>query len=73
MQGQELYTEVFRTCMLLYVPTIHTHGTLVQAILKYKSVIHKSDRVCACRAWFALPSPEKLAVKTGQYYFVIFN
>lgn len=48
-------------------------GTLVQAVLEYNSVIHKGDTACERRAQLALPNMEKLAIKTGKYYFVVFN
>lgn len=54
-------------------PQFTLTGTLVWAVPKYKSVNHKGDRARERRAQLALPNMEKLAVKTGKYYFVVFN
>ena len=59
--------------MFLYTPQFTLIGTLMQAVLKYNSVTHKGDTACESRAQPVLPNMEKLAIKTGKYYFVVFN
>lgn len=70
---QEIYIQKYSENMLLCTPTNDTHRYPSAGHSKVQSCDARGDRAHECRAQLALPSLEKSAIKTGKYYFVVFN